>query len=600
MTVVKDIHKTKNSIALLFRYAVIIGVIWTIIIAGSFIWNIINERKQTYELAKNAANVHFKKDQAFRLWGAKHGGVYVPVTESTRPNKYLAHIPERNIKLLSGKELTLMNPAYMVREMIEDFEDLYGIPGRITSLKVLNPINEPDEWEKKALQLFESGITELIEFSELKGSLHLRLMRPMITKTECLKCHKFQGYKVGDIRGGVGLSIPMAPYNLMENNARKNMIVFHLGIWFLGIVGICFTTYKGKYRLLELKLVKKREKDQYELMMNVMQSITHPFYVIDANDYSITVANSAAKMFSDNFENMTCHSATHNYSKPCNQVKESHICTLEEVKKTGKALTIEHTHYDINGNPRFFEIHGYPVFNEEGNVVKLIEYTLDITDRKAAEEKMKASLLEKEVLLREIHHRVKNNMQVISSLLRLQSRYSEDKKIKIMFQESQNRIESMAMIHEKLYQSNNLVQIDMREYIKDLTTNIFQSYEVNTSRITLNLDIEAVAIGIDTAIPCGLIVNELVSNSLKHAFPDNKQGEVNVIISKYDNKYKFIISDNGIGISEDVDFEKNKSLGLILVKTLSEKQLKGNIELYRDKGSKFLVTFNEMQQQKRM
>lgn len=217
----------------------------------------------------------------------------------------------------------------------------------------------------------------------------------------------------------------------------------------------------------------------------------------------------------------------------------------------------------------------------------------EITERKRAEEKINISLQEKVVLLREIHHRVKNNLQVISSLLNLQSGYIEDKKSLEIFRESQTRVRSMALIHEKLYQSKDLNKIEFSEYIESLIKDLFKSYNIESSRITLKSKMEGIYFEIDTAILCGLIINELVSNSLKHAFPENRKGEIYIELNQNsgNNKYTLIIKDNGIGFPSNVDFRKTESLGLQLVTTLSE-QLGGTIELNKNGFTEFKIEFS--------
>lgn len=215
----------------------------------------------------------------------------------------------------------------------------------------------------------------------------------------------------------------------------------------------------------------------------------------------------------------------------------------------------------------------------------------DITELKQAEEKIKKSLDEKEVLLREIHHRVKNNMQVISSLLMLQSQNIEDKKYKNMFIESQTRIHSMALIHEKLYQSENIAQINFKEYIEGIVSNIFESYCIKRN-IKIDINIENIPLNIDYAVPCGLIINELVTNSLKYAFPGERQGKIQISLkSKDNNMIQLLISDDGIGISKDMDIQNTKSLGLHLVTALAEGQLQGKIIINRERGTEFQIDF---------
>jgi len=216
----------------------------------------------------------------------------------------------------------------------------------------------------------------------------------------------------------------------------------------------------------------------------------------------------------------------------------------------------------------------------------------DITERKQAEEQIRSSLHEKEVLLREVHHRVKNNMQIISSLLRLQSDFSKDKNIIEMFNESRNRIISMSLIHEKLYQSKDFTKIDLKGYIVDLVNGLFQSYGVNMNKIVLNINVENIPLGIDSAIPCGLIINELVTNSLKHAFPGDRKGEVRVILHlTQDNMIELVVGDNGIGLPENLDIKNIKSLGLHLVPMLAENQLMGSLDINNNNGTEFIIKF---------
>ncbi len=215
----------------------------------------------------------------------------------------------------------------------------------------------------------------------------------------------------------------------------------------------------------------------------------------------------------------------------------------------------------------------------------------DITERKRDEEQIKASLAEKEVLLKEIHHRVKNNLQVISSLLRLQSRYIQDKTVLEMLKESQNRVRSMALVHEHLYQSQDLSRIDLAEYIHNLASNLFQAYQVNARGVKLNLKLAPAFLNIDTAVPCGLIINELVSNSLKYAFKDRNVGEVSIEFNRDSNNLFWLkVGDNGGGFPPDLDYKNSGSLGLRLVCSLV-RQLQGNIELMPSSGTVFKISF---------
>jgi PAS domain S-box-containing protein len=226
-----------------------------------------------------------------------------------------------------------------------------------------------------------------------------------------------------------------------------------------------------------------------------------------------------------------------------------------------------------------------------GDLVSRVIVLRDITERKKAEDGVKASLREKEILLREVHHRVKNNLQVISSLLRLQSEHIKNEKEKELFKDSQNRIRSMSLIHEKLYQSKTLADIDVKEYVTDLVYGLFQSYNA-PGTITLTVEVKDVFLSIDDAITCGLIINELVSNSLKHAFPGNRKGEIKTILRPANGDIELIVSDDGIGIPDDIDIRNTSSLGLHLVTILAEEQLNGKITSSKDNGTSMRITFH--------
>jgi PAS domain S-box-containing protein len=261
----------------------------------------------------------------------------------------------------------------------------------------------------------------------------------------------------------------------------------------------------------------------------------------------------------------------------------------------GSPLEIEESVPHDDG-PHVYISVKFPLFTAEEKPYAICGIATDITGRKIAEENIEKSLKEKEILLREIHHRVKNNMQIISSLLGLASETIKDKKYVDMFRESQNRINSMSLIHEKLYRSRDLAKIDLKEYVKDLANAIFQSRGVIPGTIVFKLNIGNVQLGIDQSIPLGLIINELITNSLKYAFLGDRKGEINVSLHPIDeNTFELIVGDNGVGIPCDVDFRKTESLGLRLVTILVENQLKGKIDLDRSKGTEFNITFKGRQ-----
>jgi PAS domain S-box-containing protein len=219
------------------------------------------------------------------------------------------------------------------------------------------------------------------------------------------------------------------------------------------------------------------------------------------------------------------------------------------------------------------------------------ELRAEVTRRKRVEKRLKQSLQEKEVLLKEVHHRVKNNLQVISSMVNLQSKYTKDPQAVDMFKETQNRLMAMAILHEKLYRSKDLDRINFSRYADSVITDLLRSYGTSSKSIQVKTDIDRILVGIDTAIPCGLIMNELVSNCLKHAFPDGRAGEIFISVNAHHNDQVTLnVSDNGTGFPEDLDFRSTESLGLQLVNALT-RQLAGTIEMNRNGGTAFSITF---------
>lgn len=260
-----------------------------------------------------------------------------------------------------------------------------------------------------------------------------------------------------------------------------------------------------------------------------------------------------------------------------------------------KALNDEPQHFesqftDPNGEKIFADINLHKV-ELQGEVI-LLSIIRDISSRKTSEDKIRTSLREKEILLKEIHHRVKNNLQVISSLLNLQAGFIRDETALEMFRNSQNRVKSMALIHEKLYKSGDLSSINFGEYVRSLTSNLLKSYRVGNDSIAIKFDIpENVYLSVDTAIPCGLIINELVTNALKYAFQDKPSGEVGIRFCSDGENNSLVVYNDGTEFPRDqVDLINPKTLGLQLVNILAS-QLKGSFQLNSDVITEFIIIF---------
>jgi PAS domain S-box-containing protein len=226
----------KKQTTSLGHYGLILIIGWTLVVVASLGWNLLQGRQEDLRIAHHVARTIYDRDILYRRWAAFHGGVYVPVTPQTPPTPYLSQIPERDLKTPSGRSLTLLNPAYMTRQVYSLASESEQVPGHITSLKPLRPENAPDPWEREALKAFERNVAEVSGVTEINGKPYLRLMRPFITETSCLRCHAKQGYQKGDIRGGVSVAVPLGP--ISDEHSVIPLVFGHLALWVLGIGGM--------------------------------------------------------------------------------------------------------------------------------------------------------------------------------------------------------------------------------------------------------------------------------------------------------------------------------------------------------------------------
>jgi diguanylate cyclase (GGDEF)-like protein/PAS domain S-box-containing protein len=286
---VKQIEKIKQPVVL---YALIIFIAWSCIIAFSAWWNIQIEKRITKDTVINIARSSFNKDQAYRQWATSHGGVYVEPTEKTPPSPWMSHIPQRDIETTTGKKLTLMNPAYMLREMMQDYSELYGIKGRIVGIVYLNKDNEADLWEANAIRSFEKGAKEVIEFTDINNQEYLRLMKPMIMNQKCQKCHGHLGFANGTVRGGVSVSVPMDKYRKNEYESIDNIIMTYLIIWSLGSIGLTIIS------LLFIKYLNNKEKYLEEMVISsqVFNNTLDAIFITDAKGNIIRINNAFTQL----------------------------------------------------------------------------------------------------------------------------------------------------------------------------------------------------------------------------------------------------------------------------------------------------------------
>jgi len=269
---------------------------------------------------------------------------------------------------------------------------------------------------------------------------------------------------------------------------------------------------------------------------------------------------------------------------------EMEIEKLTELHKTGKPVRYEKEYIHKNGSYMPVELLVHLIKDDSGNPLYYYSFVTDLTERKLAEKKLRQSLFEKEILMKELQHRVKNNLNIICSLLNLELEKLTDEKAKNVFINASSRIHSMSAIYERLYISDQIGSIDLYVYITDLINSLTETYVIDRSKIILVPELEHITVDLQKAVPAGLIVNELISNSLKYAYPGNDRGKIRISLEKHDDQAVLGISDDGIGLPAGFNLEKNSDMGLTLVNILTE-QLNGKLDISCSSGTSFIITF---------
>ncbi|MEW6426395.1 MAG: response regulator [Thermodesulfobacteriota bacterium] len=411
-------------------YAAAALLLWLGLLAGSLAWYHAAERQHAVTAAKNDALIHFNKDQAFRFWAASHGGVYVQPDADTPPNPFLTAVPDRDVVTTSGKRLTLMNPAYMMRQVMERYAEYYGVRGKITSSRPINPQNAPDDWETAALAAFEKGSPEESAFTDIDGRPHIRLMRPMRVDASCLKCHGYQDYRVGDIRGGISIAVPMAPYLAMEHQMAGWIYFWHGLIGLAGSAFIAFLLQRSR-TYLRHQAAAHRELDRCAAnWQHTFDAMGEAVFIID-RQHTISRANAAARALFGHPqpEGLFCFTLAHGSGCPLG------TCPVEQVFATGipvKKLELQEPHLDN----RWFEVSLYPVYNGQGEVEYATHIISDISERKRTELILAESRRQAEEanqaksrFLANMSHEIRTPMNGLMGMLDLAQRRETDEEV---------------------------------------------------------------------------------------------------------------------------------------------------------------------------
>ncbi len=361
-----------------FIYA---ALLWILLVAASLAWNWVYVIRSITTIATSVARSRFEKDLLYRRWVAMYGGVYVPITKKTQPNPYLSHIPDRDLTTTSGKRLTLINPAYMIRQVYELGRKQYGEWGHVTSLKPLCPQNAPDAWETKALHEFERGAKEYVSIERINNKTYLRLMRPLYIEKPCLKCHAIQGYKEGEIRGGISVSIPFAPYAKEIQNQHIRLIIGHCLIGFLGIIGL----WIGSSHIRGYTKALKEREEQLRTLINSTPDI---ICFKDGKGRWLEANDAVLKLFS--LKDVDYRGKTDlELAELIHPIYKKALLTCkktdEKAWKTNGIFRSDEIIPRPDGTIKIYDVIKVPIFNKYGTRKGLVVLGRDITDRKQAE-----------------------------------------------------------------------------------------------------------------------------------------------------------------------------------------------------------------------
>ncbi len=386
---------------------------WTFLLIFLLCWNIRHMKKTTMALAENNARIFWQKDMLYRAWNVLHGGVYVPVSEETPPNPYL-DIEHRDV-IIAGQEYTLMNPAYMFRQVAEMGKKITAIQGKITGLNPKGPGNKPNQWEEEALRSFERGAEEYLDFTQDDGNFFVHFMRPIKAEKSCLPCHQEIKVELGGVAGGISIIVPMENYFVQyRNNVHKLWIAF-LVIWFTGIVIICILDNVIQKTINKLK----RSEQQNAAILDTMDKIGVGLHIIDQK-YRIRYANSTMERWFDYTTDSLCYQSAYKKEAPCS------LCSLNQVIEQKRTVR-----YEFSCHGQAFDVISAPITMQDGTPAKL-EVRLDVTDQKQVKEEQRktAALLKakeyaesasvaKSMFLANMSHEIRTPMNAIIGMSKL-------------------------------------------------------------------------------------------------------------------------------------------------------------------------------------
>lgn len=579
----------------------------------------------------NSGDIVFSK--AVDLQSKKEIPMYYNVTNVTK--NYIQHLKEKNITestgfiYINGRPLMLVTKP-VLRSGGEGPSPGYMIMGRYLDTYASNSL--PDNSKLSITPVNSSKDLEIFNNNNNNNNSSLN-QSPIVIKTT--NNDLLTGYSIlhsSSGRPSLILKVEM-PRNIYKSSQRT-ILLLALSLLISGIIAAFLI-----YNYLDRNLLRRLDKitssvldigksndlsDRVPVLgddelANLANSVNKMLQSLEKSNMDLKKSREGYKTIFENTgtamllldKNMDILLANTHFKNIFNLNKENN--NLKDLMVEKDQTKLQDYQLNLENNVSDFKNYEFHLINKKGegrdfyatfsfmkDSDEVLISLIDITEHKKTGNKIRESLKEKEILLREIHHRVKNNLQIISVLLSLQSEEIDDPEILEKYKESENRIHSMALIHERMYQSKDLSSIDFSDYVQNLIADISYAYGFDGSNLDINLDLNNYNLSIETVMPLGLIINELVSNSLKYAFKDQTENKINIILKKQNNdNFILEISDNGIGFPENIDFRNTSSLGLQLVNELVQ-QIDGQVELFNEKGTNFIINFHEPEYKKRI
>jgi signal transduction histidine kinase/DNA-binding response OmpR family regulator len=577
---------------------------WTLLLAGILFWNIRNLKQSTVQLAEQTARMSWEKDILYRMWGAKHGGVYVPVSQYAVPNPYLK-VKNRDV-MIGGREYTLINPAFMTRQVYDLAEDMLSIKGHITSLNPIRPKNAADVWEQKALKSFEDGNEEYKEIVEVGDVSYLRLMRPFITQAPCLRCHAEQGYKIGDVRGGISIRVPMDIFQSQYSKYLKQLWGAYIFIWF---VGVGFVFMLGSIINQTVEKLSKSQKNMTSILANI-DSAGLGVYIVDEK-YRIRHMNKTMQSWVDGVVGDSCYKVTQGLQSPCND------CYLHQIVQKG-----ENIHYELKQNNRILDIMATPMVLQDGTVAKM-EIRTDITaqrqsekDLLVAKEAAEAAAVSQSAFLANMSHDIRTPLNGIMGMLRLTLDTDLDESQREKLESAKISTDFLfALLNDILDLSKiNADQLILEEHTFSLSV-FLADIQSMFSHVAREKDLE-LNIVLGDEVPDivqgdSLRIRQVLTNFISNAIKFTHEGGIILTVEASssgddDMLFQFTVKDTGIGIADDMlekVFESftqadvsitrqygGTGLGLAICNRLVQ-LMEGNVEVVSSEGTGSTFSF---------